>query len=175
MLDGLELMVDQELNLHKIQGYQILLNMAILAEMVHFTLVAAEAAVVLLERMLKPQVSQITQTNLLLEEMVNLSLYTGDLIGLPSITPYQGGNGSWAGGGGGGSGRDGWVNNKGEADKPPHVPGGAERHQTTTEVTKEIQKQVSWIGWWWVETPTLEDQLQFSRDGGNGIVIIRTG
>ena len=42
VLDGLELMVDQELNLHKIQGYQILLNMAILAEMVHFTLVAAD-------------------------------------------------------------------------------------------------------------------------------------
>ena len=41
-----------------------------------FTLVAAEAAVVLLERMPASQVSQITQTNLLLEEMVNLSHFT---------------------------------------------------------------------------------------------------
>ena len=104
-------------------------------------------------------------------------LYTGDLIGLPSITPYQGGNGSWAGGGGGGSGRDGWVNNKGEADKPPHVPGGGGKASDNDGSNQKgnTEAGIDGLGGGGGGNSNFGGPTPVSKDGGNGIVIIRTG
>ena len=56
-----------------------------------------------------------------------------------------------AGGGGGGSGRDGWVNNKGEADKPPHVPGGGGKASDNDGSNQKgnTEAGIDGLRWWW--------------------------
>ena len=101
-------------------------------------------------------------------------LYKGPLIGLPSLAPYDG---YFGGGGGGGSGRDGWVNNKGEANKPPHVPGGggkAADHNGSAQ-QGNAEAGINYLGGGGGGLSNFGGPTPFAQPGGSGIVIIRTG